>query len=358
MISVLSKMMERAILFNNYDILRKAVTKIYLGPYRTLDEEVSEAPLDVPQNIVDVCESQVVGEAWFTPKPTNQSLAKQGKNLGDVDPRQAEFARLDSLEQPPEFRFFTQINELPTTVSIGIQGRSSELEPEKKEDDDKSDRKSGLRTIAKGLPKPKHGTVQRRIIIGAKCAPTIVEDLTNIFDFMEMTRSRWSLSGYFQKIFTRTYNSIMSKLPAVYKRFPSVLVNSPTVFEFGDADFLSRKLARGDSSSKPANWGTVTIFSRRDFDENTFEKNINAYGALVKGGWGDMIIVDDDEETVYMCIARDRSAYPIKYGHIKTSFNLEDILDDRDPYKTGTRSFGQVGMTTIKNVIAKLSAKE
>ncbi len=79
-------------------------------------------------------------------------------------------------------------------------------------------------------------------------------------------------------------------------------------------------------TDSPRQWSPLVIFSYLDFHDAELKENMWAYSQMVKGGWGNMVIVDDDNQSLYFCTQETKSCFQLSYNYLSKILDMENII--------------------------------
>jgi len=169
---------------------------------------------------------------------------------------------------------------------------------------------------------------ERVITIGIKCVPYQMKDVNNVMSTMNYVKSLSIMKKYF---FSK-WNSIKSKIPLTDPREirKGAKTGSAVDILFSpNSQYLANpnKLSKMMNIRKEAAWSTLVILSSTDFKDKELSDTIFNYRKLTKGGWGDMLVVNESSETIYYCSSRLNACQTIPFVYLRQIMNLQNILD-------------------------------
>jgi len=165
------------------------------------------------------------------------------------------------------------------------------------------------------------GTGTRIIRIGVKCAPYEVKGVTDIIDTMKSLKNKDVIRRSFLSKIGLVKRKLLST--ATLKRDPTDITLAPSAEELSDSRFIASMMKGGQSST----WSVLTILSSYDFEGDSLKDALLSYRDLVRRGWGDMIIVNESNETVHFCVMKMNACYELGFSYIKQLLNVSNVLD-------------------------------
>jgi len=330
----LIKMIERNILLSNAASFRTAALRKYSSIFSSSLRDQTEL-LEK-----DSAEEKNKGgkkeeEKKSTPSTAKTGAAVLGKNVSSKEVHsfgQSSFSKADQYEEPRGISFFNSVSLEPTYLMIPIEQKTSMFMPTEKS--------------------------ERMIQIGVKCVPYQVEGVKDIVAMMEIIKSMSIIESYFFSM----WNSIKAKIPLTkgwwirkgYRggKKPVLLPNgkevteedyektldiifAPTSRQLSDPGYL-KKLISGRKSNF---WSTLAVLSVEDFSSRELKTTFETYKRLVVAGWGDLVIDNYLDDSVYFCTQKLGACYQMSYRMVKQSMRASDIFDYSDvkSYKTPFR---------------------
>lgn len=333
----LAKTIERNIILDNYATLKLALLKKYRHKSGFSESEdvndlidmvLNEGPRNqsgyVPQtaagNIAGLAKDALTGNiSKFVDAPfdainkftTSKDRQSDGKpTLGSTD----------SVEFPKGISFFNMISLEPTYLTIPVDMKRNFL---------------GMGDM-----------MERNLMLGVKCVPYQVQDVSNIVNLIKDMRGRSEIKKWFMKRWHSVVSSIPLTVPRQINRHgarggisPSVFKDAPRKYDITkdiifspNSDTLSnpKALASRMSMRNTATWSTMTVFSVSDFDGLDLTETLMTYRDLVKAGWGDIIVVNSDRESAYFCTQKMSACYELGFSYMQNIMNLKGVLDSAE----------------------------
>lgn len=233
--------------------------------------------------------------------------------------REAPVQRETDIEVATGVSFYRTINLEPTYLQFQIKGRS------------------------KAYSDPSDDPITRDFTIGIKCVPFHLDGVTDLKKALSVARNRSVARTWYSKMAYRTFGQWIKRYRAKTGRKMSkvadIFSTSPTALELTNKKILAQMFYSGKNSSE---WSPLVIFSKADFDDREYAENIWQYKQLVKGGWGDMIVMDNDKETINFCFQKDKACYQLGYIYLRQLLNIDDVID-AGIYAATSSGFGNVG---------------
>jgi len=290
LVPALAKMVERNILLINSATFRAAVLKKYSGLFKTARSEsmniVSEAGPKPSVPITTKEKRQAAGDLY--------KIATGMVTKPDEDPTaRSTFTEPEKIEIPKGIQFFTTIGLEPTILEIPISIKATIL----------------------------GGTGTRVIRIGVKCVPYTVKGVGDIISMMKDLRNKKFVKRSFLSKMGLIKRKILST--SSLKQDPTDILLAPTGEELADPRFVKNMMSTGKSSV----WSVLTMLSTYDFKEGDLRSSLSDYKELVKRGWGDMIVVNEPNESVHFCMMKINACYEIGFSYLKQLLNLSNVLD-------------------------------
>lgn len=254
--------------------------------------------------------------------------------------REAPVQRETDIEVATGISFYRTINLEPTYLQFQIKGR------------------------AKAYSDPSDDPITRDFTIGVKCVPFHLDGVDDLKKALTVSRNRSVARTWYSKMTHRMFGAWIKRYRAKTGRKMSkvadIFSTSPTALELTNKKILAQMFYSGKSSSE---WSPLVIFSKVDFDEREYAENIWQYKQLVKGGWGDMIIMDNDKETINFCFQKDKACYQLGYIYLRQLLNIDDVID-AGIYAATSSGFGNVGaartpvVPSVKDRGSKVNASD
>ncbi|MCK5018597.1 MAG: hypothetical protein KAS32_16170 [Candidatus Peribacteraceae bacterium] len=308
-VPALAKVIERNIIISNFASFRAAAMKKYAKPWRSAasedveldDANLMEGPKTHPspeaaggtgrgRSASDVWGSAKEAIIGATGRPSKDTLASPTTS------------GIEDVELPRGITFFNTFGLEPTYLTFRMDLKSTIINP--------------LAT----------GPVD--IMIGVKVVPYSVKDVKSVLNMMKQIRSMDTMKRFW---FSK-WNSIKGKIPFSPQKAvrggertgeATDIIFAPNSVELSNA----RKLSKMMSSAKSASWSTLAVLSTYDFSDKELRETITDYKKLVKGGWGDMVIINEASETVHFCTQKLNACYELPFAYLKQVMNLSNIMD-------------------------------
>jgi hypothetical protein len=188
------------------------------------------------------------------------------------------------------------------------------------------------------------GTSMRVIRIGVKCIPYNINGVSNIKNAILDSKNRTKIEGYWKS----KWGSIRKRIwgtneRSVYKGATSTgnqvrdVLMGPSSYELSNPGILMTLM----DPRSPSRWTTMTLFSSNDFSEGELTDTMNDYRSIVKAGWGDMVVVNSEKESIYFCMQKLMACQEIPFAYLRKIMSMDDIFDYREVSKW-TRPFNFV----------------
>jgi hypothetical protein len=311
-VPAICKLVERNILLNRESTFRKAAIIRFLGAGKGLAKESSDV-LERLETLIYMTEAGGKKDDEEDDKRGNKKdfkkdkndetalqrvISKRGKSGGsgaDIDTRidiSPTTIKADSKEVPKGVSFFSAVSLEPTYLEIVLKGRSSAL----------SDNE-----------------VSRVIRIGMKSVPFKLDGVNDLKELLADSKSRSNTMTWFYKYKERLLNNwgwLKGDKPT------KIVKKSLTAGELSNPKLLASLLGAGS----PREWAPLVIFSYLDFHDAELKDNLWTYDKMVTGGWGNMVIVDDDNQSLYFCMQETKSCYQLSYNYLAKILDMENIL--------------------------------
>ena len=249
------------------------------------------------------------------------------------------FVEPEKIEVPQNIVFFSTVSLEPTYMEIPIENT---IRPFSKE------------------------TSERIIKIGIKVIPYAMRNVSDVVNFMNVSRNKTLV----QKMFDKSLRKLLINLPfthwrGIYKGNadkydktrlfsrkevidPDILFFSPSRAETFSAGKLKNKL----SMVNPTSWSTAVILSAFDFTEREVTDNLRAYSILSKYAWGDIVVVDEFREVVSFCGQKSLTCQAFQIDYLKQILNMANVLD----LSVVSRMSKPFSSVSLKDVVVKESA--
>lgn len=217
-----------------------------------------------------------------------------------------QFTSIDQIEQPIGITFFNQVSLEPTILEIPINYNPA------------------------GYAETKSTVLVK---IGVKCVPYTVDGISNILNLLNETNKMNAIERFFINVWRRWE----SRLPFTKKRAAKkgnyfnpdegrfMIKYSPNFDELNNPQQIAKELKSSKTNSP---WSTMIMLSSLDFESEDDLKNIvRNYGKLSKFVFGDVVITNDTNESVYFCTPKYRNCQELQYSYLQKIMNLDNIID-------------------------------
>lgn len=301
LVPAISKLIERNIIMMNSSVFRAAALQKYSGFFKTARSE----------SVEDVADLELLNEKSKEQEQSDTMATAIGSAYGAYEKTLTKSAEKDSkstfveptkIEVPSDIQFFSTISLEPTALKIPV-------------------------IIKSGLF---GGESSRVITIGVKCTPYTVTGVDSLISMMHYIKSLTMLKRYF----FRQWNNIKGKIPFTAERAVRTgsrsaegagtdVVFSPNSSELSKSSTVKKLM----SANTATYWSTLSVLSTVDFQENDLKTMLASYRDLVKGGWGDMVVVNDARESIHFCTAKMMACYEWPMAYLKQILNLTNVLD-------------------------------
>lgn len=324
LVPALCKLVERNIILSYRTFFIDAVKRIYLGPYRGLEDSFDPL-LEIERITKEVEEFQLLKEQDEDEGPRGRGRrpagggSPRGRGRGEAEETRGAVQKAEDVEIATGISFYRTISLEPTFLEFNLRGRP------------KAD-------------SPPGDEITRMFRIGMKCVPYKLDGVNNLKSALTVSKNRSHAMTWFSRVSNRLFGGIISAYRRMRsrgeKRTPVDMFKvSPTASELSNVKKLSRMMGGAGTTTQ---WSPLVIFSRADFEDKEYRENIWEYRQIVRGGWGDMIVIDDQAEMVNFCMQRDKACYQLGYTYLRQILNLDDVID-AGLYGTTSRGFGQIG---------------
>ncbi|MCK5018458.1 MAG: hypothetical protein KAS32_15470 [Candidatus Peribacteraceae bacterium] len=309
-VPALAKVIERNIIISNFASFRAAAMKKYAKPWKSATSEDVEVAGDNLMEGPKTHTTDTLGgsstskgglskDQWG--KAQDAIIGAFGKPSKD-ELRQPTTSGVEDIELPRGITFFNTFGLEPTYLTFRMDLKSTVIMP------------------------LSSGPVD--IMVGVKVIPYAVKGVNNVLGMMKQIRSMSTM----QRFWFSKWNSIKGKIPFTPQRAVRTgerkgeatdIIFAPNSVELSNAKTLSKMM----STRKASNWATLAVLSTYDFSDKELRETIQDYKKLVKGGWGDMVIVNESSETVHFCTQKLNACYELPFAYLKQVMNLSNIMD-------------------------------
>jgi len=280
----------------------------------------------------------------------NKLLGKEIDLLREADDK-PDFADIkDKIEIPKNVNFYANITLEPTVVNVPVKITYIE-----KDAQDQFDAKSGKR-VPLSEPKDIKYIVDETIPIGFKCMPYKLEGTeSSLYDLLHFALSQNKISGWFYRSIEKTKRFITRKIIFSKNWWDALSVRGLRRPNYEDVSLLyfspqisglsPKKLAKILDQKKHKPWTAATVFSSLDFDTEKSREIVDKgmYRTMVKNSFGDILIVDESKEILYMCMEKTLSCTYIGFDTLKSIVQADGVLEYADvsrktsPFRRGGR---------------------
>ena len=216
-------------------------------------------------------------------------------------------AKPDSVELPRGITFYTNISLEPTMLEIPIE--------------------------VNRYPLGVFGTKSEKIIrIGMKCVPYTFDKVKDIKNAIKNPASKRMARSKFGGFVNRLTPKIRKKYENVYRGKETTgnllqdVMIGPSSDELANPRILS-KLMTPRASSR---WSSLVIFTTFDFQDSELKELLKNYQQYVKQGWGDIIVVNEDRESISFCMQKMMACQEVPYTYLRKMLSLDDVLDYKE----------------------------
>ena len=293
LVPALCKLIERNTLLSYSSVLRQAAILRFLGPYKGLLQD-SSLIINRMEEMVSLVEALDDDKIPKTPKP----LGSIGGRSTEADKwtGKPETQKPDSRETPRGISFYSTISLEPTYLEIPLEGRPQPGSTE---------------------------TVSRVVRIGMKCVPYKVDGVEDILSALTIAKNRSYIQTYLSRQKGRLKRLITGKATDIKGMVNEFLNITPTFRELNNPKFLSKLMGSGIATY----WSFLTVFTSHDFKGKNLNEIIWGYREIVNGGWGDIIIVDDERDIINFCTQRNLSCTQLNIDYLRELLNLDNVID-------------------------------
>lgn len=330
LVPALAKAVERNTIINYYASIRTAVFRKYGTRFKTA---MSESDIAILEMGTELDPSKVAGAVSTVARDTGL-VADVGSREGEMLKKKATLGDKASIEYPSGMTFYNTIGLEPTYLQIPIVQRTGKIGP---------------------------GVSEKVIMVGFKCVPYTMTGVKDVIALANDMRGRTEI----KKLWNQKSRGFLSKLKFKFPKRQKTntvserewakklkefdprrdIVFSPDSEELADP----RKLMKLMSTRKSAKWSTLTIFSTYDFSQENLRQTLMDYKSLAKAGWGDMVVVNDAQESAYFCTTKMAACYNLPFAYMRNIMNLDDVLDYSEVSKWGK----PFSMTSIRRAVTE-----
>jgi len=355
LVPLLAKLLERNVAITHTQDLKEALEyKLSTKPQSEIIEWLKKLGSDIikanPYENTNYIYMNNIKDTESLLEGINELIDEEVDLLKEADDK-PEFTDVkDKIEVPKNVNFYANITLEPTVVNVPIKITYVE-----KDAQDQYDPKAGKRIP---LPEPKDikYTVDETIPIGFKCMPYKLEGTeSSLYDLLHFALSQKKIVGWLQRSFEKTKKFVKRKILFSKNWWDALSVGSLKRPEYEDVNLLHfspqisglppKKLAKILDQRKHKPWTAATVFSSLDFDTEKSREIIDKgmYRTMVKNSFGDVLIVDESKEILYMCMEKTLSCTYIGFDTLKSIVQADGVLEYADvsrktsPFRRGGR---------------------
>ena len=338
LVPALAKSIERNTIISYYASIRTAVLRKYGGRLKTAmsesdnisSDDISLLEMPSPKKKSDK-PIKILGDVQSMSKELGLTADTGGREFKTLD-KKATLADKASVEYPSGITFYNTIGLEPTYLQIPIS----------------------VKTLLVGS-----NVTEKIIVVGFKCVPYEMTGVKDVITLANDMRGRNEI----KKLWNKKSKGFLSKLKFRFPRRKKSsgisekewaanlskfdprrdIIFSPNSEDLANPATLKKLL----SPRKSSKWSTLTIFSTYDFGKDNLKQTLMDYKSLSKAGWGDMIVVNDAQESAYFCTSKMAACYNLPFSYMRNVMNLDDVLDYSEVSKWGK----PFSMTSIRRAI-------
>lgn len=327
----ITKMVERNNLLMNSSSMRVAAMMRYASWFRTVKHESENSLVeeDVPgpsrkqKKITDPdynkdtgSQSGGSGRGRKTPDDAEKFILKTGAGIGkdalsggtasDKGGQDMPRMKPGEIEYPRGVSFFNSISLEPTILEMVI---------------------SQKRDLVKFS-----GTSDRIIRIGMKAVPYMVDGVTDLKNIIYDVNKLNKVKTYFQRRIESFKKRWKKETRYIYKGVTSTgdpikdIILGPSSEDLANPRILASLM----TVLNPARWSSLIVFTTSDFKNTEMRDMMKEYRNLVKSGWGDIVIIDENKEIVHFCTAKMMACTFLPFTYLRQILNMEDVIDYRE----------------------------
>lgn len=329
----ISKMVERNIVLTYSSTTRMAALRKYANIFKTSTNEAS----------VNISGSRSKPNPPGYSQNNNNSSKTLGKDEfgGGVDFDLDNFTsgsrevdsgdkikkiKQDEIEVPKGISFFHSVSLEPTFLEIPITQKKDVL----------------------GMT----GSSDRWIRIGFKCVPYRLEGISDIKNMIINNRT---VKGYIKRRFDSYIKRVFNKSAFTGRSSSGDVVtdviNGPSIEDLSNPNILASVM----SAREPSRWTSLCMFTTFDFEDSELKELMTNYRDIVKAGWGDIIVINENRESVSFCTTKMLACYEFPYTYLRQILNMNNVMDYRE-IKSGTRPFNIIPLrSAFKESVRELA---
>ena len=301
----ISKMVERNMLLTFSSQIRSAALRRYANIFATSTSESASGDVNVLFDMLT--EKEDVGEKLgfsnpvkFNVDPLAGASSKESKDRGREKIKDTE------VELPTGLHFYNQIGLEPTYIEIPVEMKNSVW--------------------------GSTGKSERLIRVGLKSIPYQIEGIDNLKNALFNPRTeKYAKSG-----FARKWKTLKRKVSPTRKRIyrgddstgdqVRDILLGPSSDELANPRLLA-KMMKTRSASR---WSSVVVLTTYDLSEDELRDTLKSYALLVRKGWGDIVIVNEDKESISFCMQKMMACQDIPYTYLRQVLRMDTVLDYKE----------------------------
>ena len=318
----LAKMIERNIVLTYSSTIRIAALRKFANmfKYNTSESDTSVLEGDGKTGgLVDVSIDIEKGK----PKGSlnlNFAAAGSGGSLEISKMEKLRTMKADDIEVPKGISFYNAVSLEPTIMEIPIM------------------QKKGFTGLA--------GEGERIIRIGFKCVPYKLDGVSEIKKYLANSRNMALTQSYFDRKLESIKKRIwMTMNREIYRGLETTgdilkdVVLGPSSEDLSDPNILMNLMNMRSSSR----WSSIIMFTTFDFEDQELKELLDQYRRLVKTGWGDIVIINENRESINFCTTKMLACYDYPYTYLREILKMGNVIDYRE-IKGYTRPFSMVSL--------------
>lgn len=173
---------------------------------------------------------------------------------------------------------------------------------------------------------------EQTYVVGFKSVAYRLKNVETIINTM-MKYGQGGLLNFVTRFIRSKKNLILRKMFGWIRRRIKVTAEdpindikfSPTLSDLAKPKYLAKNI----KSSGATGWASLVVVTTDDFEESEadMEHFFKIYTRLVNSGWGDVLVVDVNQEKVNYCSMVLKSCSQIPFSYLQKLFNLDNVLD-------------------------------
>lgn len=318
----LAKMVERNTVLTYSSTIRIAALKRYANAFKTATSESDSSLLEGPGGQGKPQDNHE-NTGGRQKKSNNMSFPfdKSGSSSSkEVDKAKLEKMKPDEIEIPKGISFFNTVSLEPTFLELPIEQKKNVF----------------------GLS----GTSERFIRIGFKCIPYKLDGVTDIKNYIRDTKNIAITQSFLKRKLTSMQKRLwMTAARDVYKGKETTgniikdILMGPSSEDLSNPNILASLM----DSRGPSRWSSLMMFTTFDFEDLELKEVLDDYRNIVKAGWGDMVIINENRESINFCTTKMLSCYDFPYTYLREILKMGNVIDYRE-IKGYTRPFSMVSL--------------